>query len=139
MKAPKPRRYAEDTRVPVGRSREQLETLLVKHGAKGFGTMSTSEGRHEVLFQIGDTRIAIAVSAPDDSPQEQRRIWRALLLVVKAKLEAVNAGISTIEREFLADVVVPGQDRALSTVGREVLPHLRNGKLPPLLLGGGAS
>ena len=30
-----------------------------------------------------------------------------LLLVIKAKLEAVASGISTIEKEFLADIVMP--------------------------------
>ena len=30
---------------------------------------------------------------------------RALYLIVKAKMEAVEAGISTVEREFLYDIV----------------------------------
>ena len=34
--------------------------------------------------------------------QACRQRWRALLLVIKAKLEAVTAGISTVETEFLA-------------------------------------
>jgi len=34
MTARKPRRYAEDTDVPVGRSREELDQLLVSRGAQ---------------------------------------------------------------------------------------------------------
>ena len=34
--------------------------------------------------------------------QQQRQRWRALRLVIYAKMEAIECGISTIEREFLA-------------------------------------
>jgi hypothetical protein len=37
---------------------------------------------------------------------EVRRRWRALALVVKAKLESVESGISTVEREFMPDLVL---------------------------------
>ena len=36
------------------------------------------------------------------------RAGRGLVLVLKANLEAVEAGITTIEQEFLADMVLPG-------------------------------
>ena len=43
--------------------------------------------------------------------QACRQKWRALLLVVKAKLEAVSAGISTLEAEFLANIVPARQQQ----------------------------
>ncbi len=65
-----------------------------------------------------------------------RQKWRALCLVVKAKLEAVDSGISTIEREFLADVVLPDG----TTFGQWARPQLATAystqKMPPLLPGG---
>jgi len=48
---------------------------------------------------------------------EERRRWLALLLVIKAKLEAVESGIITFEEEFLAHVVMPD--------GRTVLQHVQ--------------
>ena len=39
--------------------------------------------------------------------QAERQAWRALLLVIKAKLEAVEAGITSIEQEFLPNMVLP--------------------------------
>ena len=36
-----------------------------------------------------------------------RQKWRALALVIKAKLEAVEAGITTFEDEFLAATMLP--------------------------------
>lgn len=56
--------------------------------------------------------------AAESLAQVKRQRWRALLLVVKAKLEAIEAGISTLEHEFLANVVLPGG----STIGAELVP-----------------
>src|SRR5690606_38687520 len=61
-----------------------------------------------------------AVQAYED---EVRRRWRSLLLVVKAKLTAVADGISTLEREFLADMVTADG----RTVEQVVRPHLEVG------------
>lgn len=41
--------------------------------------------------------------------QAARERWRGLVLLVKAKLEIVKMGVSTFEREFLADLVLPSQ------------------------------
>jgi hypothetical protein len=49
-----------------------------------------------------------------------RQRWRALVLVLKAKLEAVASGISTVESEFLAGIVLPNG----MTLGQAVLPRL---------------
>lgn len=58
---------------------------------------------------------------------------RALLLVIKAKLEAVASGISIFEDEFLANVVLP--DGRL--VGQEVREKIANAyesrEMPQLL------
>lgn len=70
--------------------------------------------------------------------QALRQRWRAVLLIVKAKLEACASGISTVEREFLADIVDPATNR---TVGEGVFPQLTTnykdpGNAAPLLLPG---
>jgi hypothetical protein len=65
---------------------------------------------------------------------ETRRRWRALALAIKAKLEAVETGITTFEDEFLAHIVLPDD----STVGDRVKAQLeeawRTGIAPPKLL-----
>jgi hypothetical protein len=40
--------------------------------------------------------------------QADRQRWRALYLVIRAKLEAVEAGIAVYEQEFLAFISSPG-------------------------------
>ena len=63
----------------------------------------------------------------------------ALLLVIKVKLEAATAGISTIETEFLANIVLPDN----TTAGEWMIPQIdhayRTGEMPPLLPAAGNS
>lgn len=92
-------------------------------------------------FTHTPTRGTIRSPAQQEEAYEQavRQRWRALDLVVKAKLEAVEAGISIFEREFFSDIVLPDG----RTVGEYVLPQVeesyRSGLMPPLLpaIGGG--
>jgi hypothetical protein len=64
---------------------------------------------------------------------EVRRRWRALALVIKAKLEAVASGIVSFETEFMAHIVLPDG----RTIGQHVSPAIEaaysSGKMSPLL------
>ena len=62
-----------------------------------------------------------AAAQREEFERAQRQRWRALLLVIKAKLEAVEAGITTVDDEFLAHILVPGTDQ---TVGGSVGPDV---------------
>ncbi len=62
-----------------------------------------------------------------------RQRWRALALVIKAKLEAVETGITVFEDEFMAHIVLPdGQ-----TVGEYIRPQIaaayQSGSMPQLM------
>jgi hypothetical protein len=67
--------------------------------------------------------------------QEQRSRWRALQLVVKAKLEAVECGISTMEQEFLAFIVLPTKVTLGDYIIENVLPSIKLGRMPLALTG----
>jgi len=58
--------------------------------------------------------------------------WRALFLAIKAKLVAVSEGISTVEEEFLAWMVLPNG----RTAGEHFLPQIEraaeSGDMPKL-------
>jgi hypothetical protein len=65
--------------------------------------------------------------------QAVRQRWRALALVIKAKLEAFESGIETFEQAFLANILLPdGQ-----TVGQWMVPQVEQayltGTMPGLL------
>jgi len=67
----------------------------------------------------------------------ERQLWRALSLVIKAKMEACESNITDFEREFLAHIVMPDG----KTVGEHVIPVMEqaylSGHTPQLLLGSG--
>jgi hypothetical protein len=146
--------YAEGTSVAPDRSRAEIEKTLDRFGADEFAYAS-SKGRAVIAFTAQGRQVRIDVPMPDPSArefivtetgrartataaraaydQEVRRRWRALTLVVKAKLEAVESGISTFEEEFLAHTVLPGG----RTVAQEVMPAIDQayltGSIAPIL------
>ena len=67
--------------------------------------------------------------------QACRSKWRALCLCVKAKLEAVESGITSFEAEFLAHFVMPNGQ----TFGAYAIPQIeeaaQSGRMPALMLG----
>lgn len=151
------RRYAEGTEVSVEKSQGEIRALVTKYGASSFAYL---EGQDEakVAFQVRDRRILFRVPLPDRdskvfarSPggrvaytQDQRykaweaacrRQWRALALVIKAKLEAVQSGIVTFEDEFLAYTLTPTGETIGEWANRE-LPAVMEGRPMPPLLGG---
>lgn len=149
-------RYAENTDVPADRSKVQIEQTLRRYGADQFIYGWEAEGRAMIGFRLGGRQVRISVGMPDHSDarfhqtptgrrrraagaaeaaweQATRQRWRALALVIKAKLEAVESGIASFEQEFLAHLLLPtGQ-----TVGEYAIPRIadiqRRGDMPKLL------
>lgn len=141
--------YASGSEVPVQRSRSHLEQLLRAHGAEGFAYGWTAENdRVEFVWQGQRVRFTLPRPKKDKfllTPSglqrsekqvqtamdgEDRRRWRALLLVVRAKVEAVESGISIFEEEFLAFIVMPNE----RTVGEILVPQLADGSIARKLL-----
>ncbi|MFN3247707.1 hypothetical protein [Roseibium album] len=97
--------YAERTKVPVGQSKADIEKLIKKYGASAFGIMESS-GIAQIAFAMNDRNILFRVRIPEQA-QEERSMWRALLLTIKGKLESAERGIETFEDAFLANIVMP--------------------------------
>ena len=116
-------RYAAKTTVPVARSRDEIERVLGRYGADAFG-YAWDTGRSVITFRAQGRHIRFALEIPPEA-QEERQRWRALLLVIKAKLEAVESGITDFEEEFLAHVVLPDN----RTVGDWLLPQVEQAYL----------
>lgn len=136
--------YASKTSVPIDRSQAEIKKILSKYGATGFayGEQGT---RAVVMFEMAARRIKFILPMPNPpSPNatlastktyEQlcRSRWRCLVLAIKAKLECVESGITTLEQEFMAHIVLPNG----KTVGEAVIPQIAqsytDGHMPPLL------
>jgi hypothetical protein len=152
-------RYAKNTTVSVEKSRGEIETILARYGAHQFMYGWSREGAM-IAFVISiegsgqDRQVRFVLPLPSrderrfthhsrgsrtaDEAERQweqacRQAWRALALVVKAKLEAVESGIAVFEDEFLAYIVLPDG----STVSDLLGPQLDaaydpdNGQMPP--------
>jgi len=65
--------------------------------------------------------------------QRVRSRWRAVVLLVKSKLELVEIGASTIEKEFLADLVLPGGGRLHDALAERLVATFNSGGRVPLL------
>lgn len=135
--------FAGDTTVSVERTKVELEKLVTRAGATQYA--SGWDGDTAVIgFTIQSRVIRFLLPMPNKADKQFLRTpkgafmrtpegrqkaweqacrsrWRALLLVVKAKLEAVQCGISTIEDEFMAWTVT-GDGRTIGEIVRPLLP-----------------
>jgi len=97
--------FARRTTVTVEKSRAEIERVVKRYGAKGF-VSGWQDNRVRIEFLARDRHIRMVMLEPD-AEQHKRAKWRSLLLLVKAKLEAVDAKITTFEEAFLGDIVMP--------------------------------
>lgn len=151
-------RFAAKTEVSSEQSRMEIERTLTRYGADAFSYGWQGKSQTMISFRANDRYVRFILKLPDPElpeftsykrgsnvhrrePEQARKLWeqacrqrwRALALVVKAKLEAVECGISEFEDEFLANIVLPdGQ-----LLGRAIRPQIAasygSGKMPPLL------
>ena len=102
--------FAERTKTPVDVTRSEIEKTLKRYGADRFAYF-TEAGRSIIVFESNKRRIRFDLPVPegetDKDQQITRQRWRALLLCIKAKLEAVESKIESFEEAFLAHVVMP--------------------------------
>lgn len=147
-------KFAENTVVSVAKSRAEIEGLIVRYGATSTAFLS-GPGRARIMFEAAGRRIAFDLPLPDQmdkqfqkdgrgsvrGPEKRadawervcRQKWRALALVIKAKLEAVQSGITTFEDEFLAHIVMPDGQTVAQHVKPTIAASYAAGKMVPLL------
>lgn len=146
--------FAQNTTVSVEKSRAEIERLITRYGATSTAFMS-GPGRAMILFEAKSRRIMFELPLPQQTdkrfdrnghgrpnpPQKRytlweqacRQRWRALALVIKAKLEAVESGITTFEDEFLAHIIMPDGQTVSSHVRPRIAAAYESGSMQPLL------
>lgn len=135
-------KYAANTDVSSEKSRAEIERTLSRYGATSF-MYGSNKDRAILAFEARDRRVKFELPLPDPNAKEFARTpgrgqvrsptqreaayeqavrskWRALALCIKAKLEAVESGITTFEAEFLAHIVLPTG----RTVGETAIPAI---------------
>lgn len=148
-------KYAEKTTVSSEQSRVEIERTLKRYGATGF-MYGWESNRAIIAFRAHNRMVRFELPMPDPDSHEftrtptrgtrrsqakqtaayeqaVRQRWRALALAIKAKLEAVDCGITDFESEFLAHILLPDG----STVGGWIQPQLEaayeRNQMPPML------
>jgi hypothetical protein len=121
------RRFAEGTPVTVDKSRGEISGILAQHGCMtmAWGTTPTGD---TLQFALGGHLFRFSINKPTPeemrerdgerytyphnidwktkATDEWRRRWRAHVLLIKAKLEFIEGGDTTLELEFMPYTVL---------------------------------
>lgn len=153
--------YAAETKVPIEKTRAEIEAIVRRYGADGF--VSGWEGeRAFVSFRCEARYVKLKLTLParDEAafttyrlgsvpyrrkPEQARKLWeqacrqkwRVLLLVIKAKLEAVESGLVVFEEEFLAHVLMADGRTLYEQVRAPLALSYDKGEVKPYLGGPG--
>ncbi|MDR3408436.1 MAG: hypothetical protein P4L68_08060 [Methylovirgula sp.] len=144
--------YAKDTAVAFEKSISEIITLIKRVGANDIGQFENADN-FAIQFTMQDRRVRFRVpfTAMDNIAtvdgrgrsltgvqrearweQSKRQRGRALLLVIKAKLESIESGVETFEEAFLAHVVTPGGQTVYERIAEPLSLEYREQKLGPV-------
>ena len=146
--------YAKNTTVSSELSRIEIEKILIRYGADNFAYAS-GNGMALIGFVMYGRQVKFVLPMPrldefsktptgrdrtENSKYEAweqacRQRWRALKLVIQAKLEAVECGISMFEDEFMANIVLPGGQTVSDFMKPQIEKAYALGQPPQLLPG----
>jgi hypothetical protein len=153
-----PGRYAASTYVSVEKSQGEIRTTLKRYGATGFAYAEDDDANAAmIVFRLSDRHYRIYVPIPQaDDPSLRKRVhqytyadntspaaleqarrqrWRAVVLYIKAILEAVESGIVSAEQALLSHLLLPnGQTMGQATVA-PIDEMYQSGQMQPLLPG----
>jgi hypothetical protein len=148
-------RYAQHTLVSSEKSKAEIERLLTRYGATSFAS-GWQNDQAVIQFHMSERRIKFILPLPSKQAkaftqskrgardegmayklweQATRQRWRALALVVKAKLQAVEADIASFEDEFMAHIVMPDGKTVAEHAAPMIAAAYKSGKVQALLPG----
>lgn len=140
------RKYAANTKTDTATTQNQIRKLLEQHGTVDGFVVGEQGGIAVLSFHMKDRRLTFRMAIPRikheatdrqnaAAMQETRRMWRSLLLCIKAKLESVRSGIESFEDAFLAQTVLPTGE-TMGEYAQRAIPQALEGRPLPPLLGG---
>ena len=106
-------RYAKNTSVPVARSKQKIEELLVSYGIKeSFMGRSPRGDGIGWKYEGKVYKKNVPMPSKDDKTEKQyeqevRQRWRILYMSLKMKFEEIEAGVESFEDQFLAQMCLP--------------------------------
>jgi hypothetical protein len=149
-------KFAEGTSVPVERTRIEIEETIRRFRADSFVsgyeertafiafrargrmvrlTLTMPDPAHPSFWKTDAGRARTAEGARSAYEAECRRRWRALGLLVKAKVAAVAEGIVTFEEEFLPHIVLADGSTVYQAARGPLAVAYETGEMPRLIPG----
>lgn len=145
-------RYAATTNVSVEKSRNEIERTLRRFGADGFA-YGWEGTKAAVSFRMSNRQVRFVLPLPErkeflltptgqgrsDSAVEKaweqacRQRWRALKLVILAKLESIESGIEEFDQAFLAHIVLPDGTTTGAWMRTQIEQAYESGEMPSML------
>jgi hypothetical protein len=140
-------KYAKNTKVPIERSRIEIEKILKRYGINNFffGTSPRGDG---IGFEYNGRTIKFGIPLPkrndfkaiqtgeQDYKRALRQRYRVLVIALKSKLEMVDIGLTTFEDEFLAQTCLTGGRTVGEALHPQIEKMLQTGDMPNLLPAG---
>jgi len=145
--------YTRGDSFSVGASQEHVQRALVGFGATEV-RFSQRGDLNAIAFRANGRQFRIVLSLPQsqgsagdgDEPEQARghritakalelnarRFWHAFALATDAKLAAASAGVATLESEFLAHVVLPGNRTVFDELEPVIASAYRSGRRPSI-------
>jgi len=156
-------KYALNTSVSTDKSINEIRAVLKKYGATGFA-FGESNQAIQVGFELRGRRVRFRVPMPTAESVKNQidlnvrnqytrglsnnevvkrtiekatpQLYRALLLVIKAKLESVESGIESFDQAFMAHLLLPSGE-TISEWWAPQADQIYSGKRMPPMLGSG--
>ena len=134
-------KYAKNTTVPVARSKQKIEELLVSYGIEE-SFMGRSPRGDGIGFRYEGKVYKMNVPTPNRNDfntenqfqQAIRQRWRILYMSMKMKFEEIDAGVISFEDQFLAQMSLPdGTTVADFMKLPDNIARLEKTKMPKLL------
>jgi hypothetical protein len=148
-------KYAVKTDVTPEKTLAEIQQAVKRYGATRFAFIDDPE-KVGIAFEMEGRRIRFVLPLPtqeeamvkvnqsrakrySESAHQQliRARWRALLLVIRAKLESYASGIETVEQAFMAQLVLPSGQTMSEWALPQIAAAYETGNMPPLLPSGG--
>lgn len=131
-----------NTNVSVGKTKEQIETLLQRVGAVGFqwnsGLPELRDSENACGFEQitagirwHNRDLAFRLRIEFIGERRKRQCLRALYWYLKAKVEAIEFGIVDLEQEFMPYILAPSGETLYDELGVSVMRLLPPSKEGP--------
>lgn len=145
--------YAENTNIELETSIAEIVAMVKRAGGERVGQFHDGD-RYYIWFTLDARQIRFTVPLVTEYKgparhsngrevdkgkwleQRNRQKGRALMLVIKAKLESVESGVETFEQAFLANIMMTDKRTVYEHVKEPLELVYAGGEVKPLLLGG---